>query len=174
MATKSEQKIYIAAGVLAVLGVGLFVQQKSNSSEAMAHSQAGGPAALPEIKVPADDIDKITSFSIKNGTKGEVTLEKQGDKWQVTNLVGRKGEYYLFYLGREAPREWAVELPRAGQDAPLSLRAEIIDTWNMTITPVDGTFLVKPSGRYTLTPDDRPKIKLSGKPYLAIRLRKAT
>jgi hypothetical protein len=96
------------------------------------------------------------------------------DKWQSTNLVGRKGEYYLFYLGKESPREWAVELPRAGQDAPISLRAEIIDTWNMTITPIDRTFLVKPSGRYTLTPEDRPKIKLPGKPYLAIRLRKVT
>ena len=53
MATKSEQKIYVAVGVLAVLSGGLFIQQKNNRSEAMAHSQSGTAASLPEIKVAA-------------------------------------------------------------------------------------------------------------------------
>jgi hypothetical protein len=94
------------------------------------------------------------------------------DKWQSADIAGRKGEYYLVYLGKQAPKEWAVELPRVGQDAPLALRAEILDTWDMTVTPVEGTFVFKPSDRYTLICQDRPKIALPGKPYLAIRLRK--
>ena len=42
-------------------------------------------ADLPEIKAP-DDIDKI---SITNGDKGEVVLEKKGDKWELTKPVER-------------------------------------------------------------------------------------
>src|SRR5262249_10218646 len=38
---------------------------------------------LPDIKSP-DDVDKI---SITNADKGEVVLEKQGDKWMVTKPV---------------------------------------------------------------------------------------
>lgn len=39
-------------------------------------------------------------------------------------------------------------------------RAEIIDPWEMTITPVDGTF------------EGKSTTKLPGKPYLAVRFRK--
>ena len=95
------------------------------------------------------------------------------DKWQAEDVVGRKGEYYLVYLGKRAPARWDVALPRAGQDAPMTLRADIIDTWEGTITPVAGTFAFRPSGRYTLAAEGRPTIELPGKPYLAIRFRKA-
>ncbi|HEY2158154.1 MAG TPA: DUF5060 domain-containing protein, partial [Isosphaeraceae bacterium] len=36
------------------------------------------------------------------------------DKWQDAPIAGKKGEFYLVYLGKESPREWAVQLPRAG------------------------------------------------------------
>jgi Domain of unknown function (DUF5060)/Protein of unknown function (DUF4038)/Domain of unknown function (DUF5605) len=94
------------------------------------------------------------------------------DKWQASNVAGRKGEYYLIYLGREAPRSWDVALPRVGQDGPLTLRADLLDTWEGAITPVAGTFVFKPSGRYVLTSEGRPTIELPGKPYMAIRFRK--
>jgi Domain of unknown function (DUF5060)/Protein of unknown function (DUF4038)/Domain of unknown function (DUF5605) len=94
------------------------------------------------------------------------------DKWQSTNIAGRKGEYYLVYLGKEVPTRWEVALPRAGQDAPLTLRADLIDTWAGTITPIDGPFVFKPSGRYVLTAEGRPTIDLPGRPYMAIRFRK--
>jgi hypothetical protein len=96
------------------------------------------------------------------------------DKWQSPNVVGRKGEYYLVYLGKETPGRWNAALPRAGQDEPLTLRADLIDTWEGTVSPVAGTFVFKPSGRYLLTCEDRPTIELPAKPYLAIRFRKAS
>lgn len=94
------------------------------------------------------------------------------DKWQDRPIAGRKGEYYLVYLGRAAPREWAVELPRTGLDGPLTLRAEVIDTWDMTITPIEGTFTLRPKDRYTLTCAERPRVAMPGKPSMAIRLRR--
>jgi hypothetical protein len=95
------------------------------------------------------------------------------DKWQEPRVAGRKGEYYLVYLGKEAPTEWAFELPRAGLEGSLRLRVEVIDTWAMTVTPVDGRFEVTPRDKYTLVCEEQPIIKLPGKPYVALRLRKA-
>jgi hypothetical protein len=93
------------------------------------------------------------------------------DKWQDERTAGKKGEYYLVYFGKEKLAEWAVDLPRAGIDKPLTLTAEILDTWNMTTTPVEGRFTLKPNGRYRLTADPPSAIKLPGTPYIAIRLR---
>jgi Domain of unknown function (DUF4340) len=87
MAMKIEQKIYTATGVLVVLLGSLWLVQKNAKDDAMAHSQAAASAALPEVKLPADDVDKITKIQIKNGTKGEVVLEKEGDNWKLTKPV---------------------------------------------------------------------------------------
>jgi hypothetical protein len=93
------------------------------------------------------------------------------DKWQDAPVAGKAGELYFVYLGKDAPRAWAVELPRAGVNGPLMLKAEVLDTWGMTITPIDGTFALRPKDRYTLACPERPTIGLPGKPFLAIRLR---
>jgi hypothetical protein len=87
MAMKTEQKIYAATGVLVVLLGGLWVANKSEKDDAMAHSLTAASASLPEIKLPADDADKITKIDIKNAAKGEVVLEKQGDTWKLTKPV---------------------------------------------------------------------------------------
>jgi hypothetical protein len=95
------------------------------------------------------------------------------DKWQEPHVAGKKGEYYLVYLGKEPLEDWPFELPRTGLNDPITLRVDLIDTWNMTVRPLDGVFVVKPKGPYTLACDERPKLALPGKPYMAIRLRKA-
>lgn len=95
------------------------------------------------------------------------------DKWQDWSIGGRVGVQYLVYLGRTAPRKWSVVLPRAGLDGPLDLRAEVIDTWGMTIAPIGGILHLGPKDRYTYTCPDRPRIDLPGRPYLAIRFRRA-
>jgi hypothetical protein len=94
------------------------------------------------------------------------------DKWQDWPVAGRVGEQYLVYFGKAAPREWAVELPRAGLNDPITLRAELIDTWDMTISPLEGAFPLRPTDRYTFTCPTRPRIVLPGKRYMAIRLRR--
>jgi Domain of unknown function (DUF5060)/Protein of unknown function (DUF4038)/Domain of unknown function (DUF5605) len=69
------------------------------------------------------------------------------------NVWGIEGEYYLAYYS---------EAPTAPQTIALagstSFKAEILDTWDMTITPIPGVFA------------GHAEIPLPSKPYLAIRL----
>ncbi len=69
-------KIGIAGVVLVGLGVAVYYQYKKDAALGMATSKA----ELPELKVP-EDVDQI---DIINGSKGEVILKKEGDKWVVT------------------------------------------------------------------------------------------
>jgi hypothetical protein len=61
-------------------------------------------------------------------------------------------------------------LPRAGLEAGMSFHLEILDTWNMTTTPVDGTFKIIKDATYEYHAEGLPKIKLPGKPYIALRI----
>ncbi|HXG12420.1 MAG TPA: DUF5605 domain-containing protein, partial [Gemmataceae bacterium] len=94
------------------------------------------------------------------------------DKWQDLRTAGKRGEYYLVYLGKDKPAEWVFELPRAGLNDPLTFQIELLDTWEMTVTPVSGVFRAEPQGRYVYTCPSNPRVKLPGKPYLALRIRK--
>jgi hypothetical protein len=70
--------------------------------------------------------------------------------------AGHKGtDYYLVYFGPHQPVIVTLPLPDGSQ-----YKADVIDTWNLTITPIEGTFR------------GRVSIPLPGKPYLALRLRK--
>jgi hypothetical protein len=71
----------------------------------------------------------------------------QRDTWGV------EGEYYLTYLWDRQHAKQSIRLPDN-----IPFKAEVIDTWAMTITPLPGTF----SGR--------AEIPLPSKPYQAIRL----
>jgi hypothetical protein len=87
MALKTEQKIYAATGVLVILLGALFFVQKNAKEEAMAHSVTATSSALPQVKLSAEDADKITKLEIKNGTKTDVVLEKEGEGWKLTKPV---------------------------------------------------------------------------------------
>ena len=65
------------------------------------------------------------------------------DKWQDLRTAGKAGEYYLVYFGKERPTEWIFELPRSKIANGAGFRVEILDTWDMTITPVEGVFKTK-------------------------------
>ena len=78
----NDKKIYVALGVLAVLGGTLFALSKSAREDAAKHTPAG--AQLPEIKVADADVEKIVKIQIDAPGKGKVTLEKQGDAWRLT------------------------------------------------------------------------------------------
>jgi hypothetical protein len=68
--------------------------------------------------------------------------------------VGKEGATSLFYFGVHQPAEWTLDLPEGNR-----YQAEVIDTWEMTVTPIEGTFA------------GRSKVALPGKPYLAVRLK---
>jgi hypothetical protein len=70
--------------------------------------------------------------------------------------AGVPGKYYLYYFDVHQPAEYEFDVPPG-----VRYRADLIDPWAMTITPMPGVH----EGKFTL--------KLPGKPYLAVRLRKA-
>lgn len=94
------------------------------------------------------------------------------DKWWETNVAGKAGEYYLFYFGHEAPASWKFQLYRDGVAAGAQFKVEVIDTWNMTITPVDGVFTAKKLDRYFFVEASGRDVPLPGKPGLALRIRR--
>lgn len=95
------------------------------------------------------------------------------DKWQDYRTAGKKGEFYFVYFGKEMPSEWKLNLPCDGFLEPMRLKAEIIDTWEMTITPVDGVFDFVPEGKYVYRCTNHASLPLPGKPYIAVRLKRA-
>jgi len=66
--------------------------------------------------------------------------------------AGQKGRYYLFYFDVNQPAQYEFDLAPGPR-----YKADLIDPWAMTITPVPGAF----SGKFTMN--------LPGKPYLAVR-----
>jgi len=99
------------------------------------------------------------------------------DKWQRANIAGQPGEYYLIYFGKETPTSWKFAIPKPPlgklQSADgLKFTAEVLDTWNMTVTPVDGVFAPTKKDNYLFADKDDRSISLPGKPYMAIRIKR--
>ncbi len=95
------------------------------------------------------------------------------DKWQDLQTAGQPGDYYLVYFGHQKPTEWTFELPRAGLSAGMKFTAEILDTWNMTVTPVKDEFeIVTVEGAYRYRSKGDRAIKLEGNPFIAIRFKR--
>ena len=92
---------------------------------------------------------------LEAGPKEGLTL--LSDQWHDWNkLAGKDGEYYLLYFGMHAPAKWHyLVLPESAK-----FKIDLIDTWKMTITPLEGQFKGK------------CEINLPGKPYMAVRAQK--
>lgn len=102
------------------------------------------------------------------------------DKWQNPEYGGRAPDYYLVYLGKQTPTSWEFKLPKPpqGKGQPpadgMKFTAEVLDTWNMTTTPVDGAFTLKKKDNYFHADKDGRSIALPGKPYMAIRIKRVS
>jgi hypothetical protein len=94
------------------------------------------------------------------------------DKWQDVNTGGVPGLYYLTYLGHKQPTEWRFKLYKNGVNDGQRYQAEIIDTWDMTITPVAGEFVTKRLDNYHFVDQGERTIRLPGKPGIALRVRR--
>ena len=100
------------------------------------------------------------------------------DKWQNPEYGGKRGEYYLVYLGKQTPTRWEFKLPKVygGKGSSVSLgtkfSAEVLDTWNMTVTPVPGVFTLSKGDNYYYGDQAGRAIELPGKPYQAIRIKR--
>ena len=99
------------------------------------------------------------------------------DKWQDCPIGGQPGKYYLVYFGKESPTNWVFQIPKPPlgklQSADgMKFTAEVLDTWNMIVTPVDGVFTLRKKDGYFFADKDGRSIELPGKPYMAIRIKR--
>jgi hypothetical protein len=100
------------------------------------------------------------------------------DKWQCSNVGGKPGEYYLVYFGAKSPRKWKFQLPRHKRDDPRELiggmkfHIDVLDTWNMTVTPVDTAYTIRKPGEkdYVVTDEADSWINLPDNPWMALRI----
>src|SRR5689334_3463646 len=88
MATTADNKLYVALGILAVLGGALFFANKKEKEEAATYTLGGQAAQLPKVTVTEDDvkaIDKIviTKAGEDGGAGTDVELVKKGEEWHV-------------------------------------------------------------------------------------------
>src|SRR5207342_3364358 len=88
------------------------------------------------------------------------------DTWQDVHVAGKAGSYYLLAFGKDQPTEWQFELPKKGLEPGAKFHVEILDTWNMTATPVDQVFTIEPYSDYRVRA--KGTVKLPGKPYIVL------
>jgi hypothetical protein len=95
MAMTSDKKLYIAAGVLVALGVGLFLQKRTQKQEEATYSYAAINANLPKIEVTADQVKAVDTITVDQpvgdaGKPPKVVLSKQGEDWLLTEPLKAK------------------------------------------------------------------------------------
>lgn len=110
---------------------------------------------------------------IEEGPAGGLT--PLTDSWMWSRVSGgRNGDYRLFYFGEHQPLQWATGLPTNEEVAKGSEYAiDLIDTWNMTITPLEpGPLPAAPASVRGVPDQKKPAfgIELPGKPYMAVRV----
>jgi hypothetical protein len=93
-------------------------------------------------------------------------------------MGGQPGKYYLVYSGKQTPTNWDFEIPKPAPAQPqiadgMKFTAEVLDTWNMTATPVPGGFTLKQKDDSFFADANGRSIPLPGKPYIAIRIKRA-
>ena len=112
------------------------------------------------------------TLSLLNSLSAPLRLADQS--WDPYTASGGKG-VYLRYFGKDMPGEWTFELPvRNGRFGRLQegmkFKVDIIDTWNMTVTPCPETFILKAKNKYRMVDVDGSSVKLPSKPYLLLRI----
>jgi hypothetical protein len=97
MAMSTDKKLYIAVGVLAVMGIALYVQNQKQKADAATYTADAVTAELPKIEFNDESIKKIDKVVIKQAASAdagkppqEVELVKKGEEWQVQKPVTAK------------------------------------------------------------------------------------
>jgi hypothetical protein len=94
------------------------------------------------------------------------------DKWQDPTVAGKAGDYYLIYFGRTTPATWPFQLYKAGVSDGQRFKIEILDTWEMTTTPVEGEFVTKKKDNYHFVDTSGRSVRLPSKAGIALRIRR--
>lgn len=96
MAITSDQKLYIAAGVLVLLGAGLYVQKRAQKQEEATYSYSAISANLPKVEVTDEQAKNVDSITIEQpagdaGKPTKVVLKKEGEDWKLVEPIQAKG-----------------------------------------------------------------------------------
>jgi len=95
--------------------------------------------------------------------------------WDFKTSAAGEG-YYLVYFGLDMPSEWEFNLPVKNTGRPnlgegRKFSVEILDTWNMTVTPCEGVFETGKPGRYRIGDKNGRIVKLPQRPYIMLRIK---
>ncbi|MGC4063696.1 MAG: DUF4340 domain-containing protein [Polyangiaceae bacterium] len=95
MAMTTDKKLYVAAGVLAVLGAGLYFQKQAEKREEASYSYAAVSANLPKLGLTDDQVKAIDGITIEQpagdaGKPAKVVLKKTGEDWSLTEPLAAK------------------------------------------------------------------------------------
>jgi len=91
-----ETKLYVALGLLGLLGGGYYFQSQGDKKVDDAHSSSGTVQELAKISLSKEGTDKITKIVLESPAKGEGetakpgaknVLVKDGDKWMLDEPV---------------------------------------------------------------------------------------
>jgi len=98
------------------------------------------------------------------------------DRWQHPEIGGQPGKYYLIYFGKQTPTNWDFQIPKPPlgklqSGDGMKFTVEVLDTWNMTVTPVPGQFTLKKRDNYIYADKEGRLVPLPGRPYMAIRIK---
>jgi Domain of unknown function (DUF5060)/Protein of unknown function (DUF4038)/Domain of unknown function (DUF5605) len=89
---------------------------------------------------------------------------------QDPGVGGQAGKYYLLYFHTTEPTEWTFELPAKKLAVGTAMHVDVLDTWNMTITPVEQVFKVAAFNDTTVRAEGQTTVKLPGKPFIGMRI----
>ncbi|MGW0664144.1 DUF5605 domain-containing protein [Streptodolium elevatio] len=96
-------------------------------------------------------------------------------------MAGAWPDYFLAYFGRATPAEWRFAIPflitGAGVPPPITdgmtFRVEILDTWNMTVTPLDTLYTAAVDAEKAIAyAEGDATVKLPADPYPALRIQR--
>ena len=92
------------------------------------------------------------------------------DNWRYLNIAKSEKGQVVIYLGKDQPKEWTFMVPnRMGWADGTKVKVEVLDTWNMTTTAVNDVFVTQ-RNKYEIADQNEKKVKLPGKPYMALVL----
>jgi hypothetical protein len=94
--------------------------------------------------------------------------------WDAAFVAGIPRQVYVQYLGRSAPASWTFRLPNTGVGTQLEVgdrfEVDVIDTWNMTLKPVDRIFELTEVQRNDAFAGDAEPVQLPEGEALALRI----
>jgi hypothetical protein len=91
----TDTKLYVAIGVLVVLGGTLYIVNKQKKEEAATYTIEGRTADLPKIEITEDKAKSVDKISIEQpagdaGKAEKVVLQKKGEEWKLSEPIEAK------------------------------------------------------------------------------------